>query len=541
MYFVKIISFNVLAYLFILPIIAQNNGLNQEQAFLTESYLIQKKDFHLTIKPLSFGDLSDYDTVSSINFKRIGTYRLLNNNLVEIKNNTFDFKINPVAEFMTAFHSHDNSIAINIKAGLSLSVSLNKKWLFSTDIVFGKNDKTYTELIDYGGLKIVPHYGKAYSVNDNAYLFTSLTGDFGFMASKNIEFHIGRGKHFFGNGKRSLLFSDNSNAYPYFKTITDIWKIKYVWMIAQFNDVQVFRYEKNPELYDKAAFIHYLSLNITHRINFNFFEAVISSPYDREGRRSGYEAAYFNPVIFYRPVEFYSGTSDNSLMGMGLNVKIFKSMIFYSQFILDDLAISRISDGTGWWGNKYGFQVGIKYYELFKVNGLFFRMETNLIRPYTFSHGEAYVSNGIANLNYGNYVQPMAHPSGADFLEGIIELKYNKGRFYSAFEIVKVKKGIDFQYDTVSFGGNVYRSYANRTGDVGVNFLQGSLIDFTYSNIDVSYIINPKFGLAFTLHTEYRLYRPDQNSSSRYSILFGLTTLLYYRKFDYFDPEMLSE
>ena len=123
---------------------------------------------------------------------------------------------------------------------------------------------------------------------------------------------------------RSLFLSDQTGAYPYIKTTVDIWKIKYIWMCTKLSDFELFNGEDRSILYDKAAFIHYFSLNLTKRINFNFFEAIITNPYDLEGRRKGYELSYFNPVIFYRPVEFYSGSSDNSLMGIGLNIRLWK-------------------------------------------------------------------------------------------------------------------------------------------------------------------------------------------------------------------------
>jgi hypothetical protein len=130
------------------------------------------------------------------------------------------------------------------------------------------------------------------------------------------------------------------------------------------------------------------------------------------GNYAGYEMSYFNPVIFYRPVEFYNGTSDNALMGIGLNIRLFKSLYLYSQFVLDDLIISRVNDGTGWWGNKYGLQTGIKSYNFMNIKGLFIRAELNFVRPYTYSHGQIGDYEDITNISYGRLCSSIGSPIG---------------------------------------------------------------------------------------------------------------------------------
>jgi hypothetical protein len=46
--------------------------------------------------------------------------------------------------------------------------------------------------------------------------FNLLLAEAAVKAGNHIYFHIGKGKHFWGHGYRSLFLSDNSNAYPYF-------------------------------------------------------------------------------------------------------------------------------------------------------------------------------------------------------------------------------------------------------------------------------------------------------------------------------------
>jgi hypothetical protein len=38
------------------------------------------------------------------------------------------------------------------------------------------------------------------------------------------------------------------------------------------------------------------------------------------------------------------------------------------------------------WKNKYGYQLGVKYYNAFKVDNLQLQLEYNHVRPYVYSH-----------------------------------------------------------------------------------------------------------------------------------------------------------
>jgi hypothetical protein len=513
----------------------QSIGLNGISDDIYESVLNRWPETHLSCKPFSYKQIIKADSIIDQTYFPKSRYSIFNNYTFRTDKEHFTLHIEPIIDAKLKIDNGNPKSGSLFKAGCSAFYKYKDRFYLSADLFVARNDRAFTDLIAFDGQNIILHYGRPLVQNNKGYEFISFTGDVCYNPNDYIAFHIGRGKHFLGIGKRSLFLSDNGNASPYFKVVADIWKIKYLWMIVKLKDVQVYGAEKYPDLYNKAVFIHYLDLNLTKNINFNFFEAVVSSPYDREGLKSGYDAGYFNPVIFYRPVEFYSGSSDNSLMGAGLNIRLFKSVFLYSQFILDDLVISRVNDGSGWWGNKYGIQTGIKGNRMFNNQNFFFRTEFNKVSPYTFSHGESYIAGGIANLNYGTYCQALAHPTGANFWEIIVELKYRKGRFFGELKFVKTEKGLDFINDSLSYGGDIYRSYNNRTGDFGVKFLQGSRIDFTYISPSVSYMLNPNWGLLFTVDAEYRLYSPVTQSLSGFSLMFGLNTLLFDEDNDYLE------
>ena len=116
----------------------------------------------------------------------------------------------------------------------------------------------------------------------------------------------------------------------------------------------------------------------------------------------GLDINYLNPFIFFRPVEYGIGSADNSILGAGLKWSFNNNIIGYSSIILDEFLLSELRDQSGWWGNKYGAQFGIKLFDLLKKDGLYTIAEYNLVRPYTYSHMSS-------KQNYGHKNHSLAH------------------------------------------------------------------------------------------------------------------------------------
>ena len=77
---------------------------------------------------------------------------------------------------------------------------------------------------------------------------------------------------------------------------------------------------------------------------------------------------------------------------------------FYTQFVLDDLNISRRKDidpyyQKGFIQNKYGYQIGTK----FENKNLHVNIEYNQVQPYTYGHRSII-------RNYTHMNQSLAHP-----------------------------------------------------------------------------------------------------------------------------------
>ena len=307
-----------------------------------------------------------------------------------------------------------------------------------------------------------------------------------------FSFQVGYDKNFIGAGRRSLFLSDYGKPMPFAQMRAQFWHMEYSV------NYQFLSENYKGQRQSKYMTSHYLSWNILPWLNFGVFEAVVFQPKDTLLNR-GYDVEYLNPFVFYRPQEYSMGSSDNVIIGTALKAS-FKNMTIYSQLVLDEFLLSEIRARSGWWGNKFGAQVGVK--GVVSAGEYFFdyRIEGNLVRPYTFSH--------LTPLQvYGNMGSPLAHPYGSNFAEVLTELNWQKKtngwlkiKFFASYGI----RG--FNWDGINFGSDIYQSYINRPNDFG-NFIgQGVKQTFFRTNTRASYRLTQKGRIhAFAeLQTQYK-------------------------------------
>ena len=248
-----------------------------------------------------------------------------------------------------------------------------------------------------------------------------------------FDIQFGHGKNFIGDGYRSMFISDNSFNYPYLKVTTDVWKLKYINLFSYFQNITFFDIDEFNITNSKFCAIHYLSANIGRRLNIGLFESIMLAD---DSLGSSFNVNYFNPVIFYRPLEYSIGYSrkGNALIGFLLKYKFTSNFHFYAQFILDEFRLRDFKSQNGEWTNKYGGQLGLKYFDVFDLENLSFQSEFNFARPFTYSHFNT-------NLNYSHYAQPLAHPLGTSFIENINIVRYKKNRWIADLKLVFANHG----------------------------------------------------------------------------------------------------
>ncbi len=397
--------------------------------------------------------------------------------------------INPLILSEQSIDVLNKSLFYNFYIGAIFKSHFTKKIFLNFAYYYGVN-KPLDFLVKYNdSLNVVPNFGRVSSQKNNNYRYGSFIGNFIYKPADYIYFEAGNGKTFIGDGYRSLLLSDHSSAYPYFKTTVEVWKVKYFYMIARHKNYDLRFPDK--DLMPKYTFTHYLSFNLHKRFNISLFETVISSPYDSMLLKRGIEFSYLNPVIFLRPVEYSLGSPDNVLVGFSGHLKIFKSGMLYGQVFIDEFILSHIKSKDEYWDEKYGIQAGMKFYKFLGIKNLYFQAEANAVRPYTYSH-----ANPI--LSYSNLYQPLAHPLGSNFVEGLGIIGYKFKNFYFQTKVVYAKYG---ENDTLNYGRNPHLSYISRIDDENINWLQGVPSSLKYADLMLGY---KKWDIQFSINFIYR-------------------------------------
>ena len=176
---------------------------------------------------------------------------------------------------------------------------------------------------------IIPGRGIAKEFKSDGYDYPLAEGYVSYRASDMFTAQFGHGKNFIGDGYRSLFTSDAASPYPYLKLNTSFWKIKYTNTWMWLKDVR-------PEATVDGAFAtkymatHNLSWNVTKKLNLGFFESVLWA--DTNNR--GFDINYLNPVIFYRAIEFSTGSrAGNALIGLSGKYKVNNNINAYGQLI----------------------------------------------------------------------------------------------------------------------------------------------------------------------------------------------------------------
>lgn len=346
-----------------------------------------------------------------------------------------------------------------------------------------------------------------------------LQGVLSFKANKYIVLSTGLDKNTFGDGYRSLWLSDFAPIYPFLKLESTFWKIKYINLWSLHED----QYSKGFSN-KKWASSHLLSYNVNKWLNLSLFESVIWQDKDTLLNR-GFDINYLNPFVFFRPVEFGIGSSDNSLLGAGLKLTFNDHFLLYSSFILDEFLFSEIKNQTGWWGNKYGVQLGIKTFDLFNKTGLYSITEFNLVRPFTYSH----ISS---KQNYGHKNHSLAHPLESNFKEYLFLIGFQNNNLDFSIQYHYQQYGIDSSNQ--NFGGNMFESYVNRVGDYEQKIGQGNLVNQHLFIAQISYLIagisNTKLFLQFNLRKAADSYGSSKNNNF---LRIGISSRLWQQLQDY--------
>lgn len=484
------------------PILSNTDRHNLQSLFMNNSEWVT-------------GDKSEFTSNKNL----WGTFYKTKANLLEVDEKDFFLAINPVIQQQQSIeNNNDQRIFLNSK-GLALRGMIAKKIGFSAYLTDNQERAPLFVQDRIKSKQAVPGAGYYKAFKTTATDYFDARGSINFSVAKYVDVQFGYDKNFIGNGYRSLFLSDFGNSYLFLKLNTRIWKINY----------QNIYMELNPQFVDngiddlldkKYATMHHLSINATKWLNIGFFEAVVF------GRKNRFEFGYLNPVIFLRSVERNNGSADNGFAGFDFKANIARKLQFYGQWMLDEFFLKEIKAGDGWWGNKFGVQLGGKYIDLFKIRNLDIQAELNWVRPFSYSHYDSVSS-------YSHYNQPLAHPLGANFMEAIGIIRYQPHpKWTTSGRLIVWKQGLDTA--GLNFGGDIFKLNTTRSVDYGYTIPSGVSATGINAQLLISY--QPKENVFLDLSLMIRRWKATELPSVERNttvITAGVRMNMFRREYDY--------
>lgn len=391
-----------------------------------------------------------------------------------------DLHVNPVVVLDAGNDSGTDDLIFENYRGLEMRGTVDQKVSFYTLLVENQaRYPVYVQNVTDSTLG-VPYEGFWKQYRETGVDFLRAQAYVDFDISKHIGAQFGYGKHFIGDGKRSLILSDFGNNYPYLRLNTRVWKIQYTNLFAQLigeTEGGSFGLLGIGSFTKKYLANHHLSIQVTPDFTIGLFESVVFG----DSTESTFQLDYLNPLIFYLALEQQDGSADNVLIGLDFKWNLWKSLSLYGQLAIDELVVSEAFSDRGWWGNKQGYQLGLKYFDFFGIQDFNTQIEFNRVRPYMYAHESNFKS-------YSHYNMALAHPLGANFREVLFSANYRLfPRLQLHGDLLMAQYGND--RDGLSYGRDILESYVpiNRPHDFGNDLLQGDKTDLFIVQGKISY------------------------------------------------------
>lgn len=461
------------------------------------------------------GDKTEFESRKSI----FNTFYTRKAHFLEVDEEDFFLAVNPVIQQQQSIENdNDQRIFLNSK-GITMRGLIAERVGFSAYLTDNQERAPLFVQDRINTRMAVPGAGYYKAFKTTATDYFDARGSIHFNVARYIDIQFGYDKNFIGNGYRSLFLSDFGNSYLFLKLNTRIWKINYQNLYMELAP-QFVKSGADNLLDKKYATMHHLSINATEWLNIGLFEAVIF------GRRNKFEFGYLNPVIFLRSAERNNGSADNGIAGIDFKANVARKFQFYGQWMLDEFFLKEVRAGKGWWGNKFGVQLGGKYVDVFKIRNLDIQGELNWVRPFAYSHYDS-VSN------YTHYNQPLAHPLGANFMEAIGIVRYQPHpKWTTSGRLIVWRQGLDTA--GVNFGGDIFKLNSTRSVDYGYTIPSGVAARGINAQLLVSY--EPKENVFLDISLLVRRWKATELPSADRNttvITAGLRMNMFRREYDY--------
>jgi hypothetical protein len=432
------------------------------------------------------------EDTTSLSEKSLLYRKIFEESLFEIPQKNNKIRIDPI--FDLRYGKENSTTLFQNTRGYYIRGYISEKLWFQTS--FLENQARFPSYLrNYiDSFAVVPGMIRAKEFKSDGYDYAIAMGQVSFKPSKYYNVQFGQGKHFIGNGYRSLFLSDNSAPYLFLRNnfAWKNWKYSFIsssLINTNLNGILYAPHEWHQGFQKKTAHFKFLSYTLNNTIEIALFESCIFQIKDS----TGFNINTLNPLPIIQSIQYGLNDENNTALGLQITAKIpFKSIV-YGQFLLDDMETHHLFASR--LRNKTAFQLGLKTQQEISSHKFFALIEYNHARPYTYAHSSPQQS-------FTHYNQALAHPLGANFTEfvAIANYRFKKISLELQYNIInsgKDEEGINYGHNPFQSDDMIYN------GSLDINQLtqnQGNLTKISHLQLCFSYLINPQSKLeAFCL------------------------------------------
>ncbi len=403
--------------------------------------------------------------------------KLFFENFILVDTGNFYMTIDPLfnAELGSDLEDESSDLFYKNTRGVIVRSNIGTKFSFETSVY--ENQMTVPSYLNnyVKSTGIMPGQGRVKNFKEGGYDFAASSAIITYTPAKFLSLQMGTGKHFVGDGYRSMLLSDFSFNYPFYKLITTFGKknqFQYTKLNASLSSITRRDLSSTPEALFKRKdmSIHYFSWMATKWLNIGLFESTIWQTEDANETKP-YQFQQLNPIIGINTLTTGFNDPNHSLVGSNLKLKLPFKTILYNQFVYDGSA-------------RFGYQIGVKYAGF---DNLTLQAEYNSAEPSTYY-------SQVPLQAYSNYNEPLAHPTGQDFKELVLIANYKYKRIFAQMKLV--------QSVTPSIDSVVTQTGSGPTGSI-TQYLETELTTKSYQ-FHVGYVVNPKNNMSLLLGINFR-------------------------------------
>lgn len=436
------------------------------------------------------------------------------------KNRKVYVTINPILNIGFGYDlSSKKLLSYNLK-GLELRADIGKKVTIYTSFL-----NTVGKFPSYIGIYnaqtgVVPGEGNIRNRGKGGLDFSSINAYISYSPVKQFNIQVGNGKHFIGDGYRSLFLSDNAYTYPYIQFTTTVWRIKYVNIYAELIDNLRNFNDFGQGFPRKLANFNYFSIDAAKFLQLGVFEGITWRRTTAKGNNF-FDYNFLNPLIGARAFQKKLDANTTKIYGLNVKVTCPKYVVLYGQFMINKYGKKGTSD------RRMGWQAGVKYFDVGGVKNLNFQAEYNSVRPYSYQGEDS-------AIGYYHYNQSLGHPMGANFNELLVMVNYQYKRFYTSYKMSYIQTAADSAANQ-NYGNNIMDIASNASKLNNVKIQNGFAYNVVDHDIRAGFIINPKINMVVEGKVQFRKYTSKAlgtQSLKSNSFMISFATNIFNRYYD---------